>query len=84
MRTGMTFIKSLFGRKNAGERNIYKEESRRLPEVMPMGKGRPSKCPQCGSLRSVAKGFRYRAKGKAKDKKCSDCGRRYLVEIREL
>lgn len=47
-----------------------------------MGKGRPSKCPYCKSAKSISKGFKYRAQGKAKDRKCSDCGKRYLVEIK--
>ncbi len=69
----------------AADRQVYKDQPRRLPEVNEMGRGRPSKCPKCGSLRSVAKGYKYRAQGdKARDKKCKDCGRRYLIEIREL
>jgi len=48
---------------------------------MPMGRGRPSICPKCGSTRSQSKGFYLRAYGRAKDRKCNDCGRRYTVKM---
>jgi len=61
--------------------NIYKQPSPVYPEVKPMGRGRPTKCPYCKSVKSVSKGFKYRAHGKAKDRKCGNCGKRYLVEV---
>jgi len=67
----------------AGHGNLYKPRNFLYPEVKPMGKGRPSKCPHCKkSARSISKGFKYRAHGKAKDRKCCNCGKRYLVEVK--
>lgn len=76
------FFRFLSRSSDAADRQVYKDHCRRLPEVIDMGRGRPSKCPRCGSLRSVSKGYTYRVQGKARDKKCKECGRRYLVEIK--
>lgn len=45
-----------------------------------MGRGRPSKCPSCGSLKSRSKGYHLNSQGRVKDRECKDCGRRYRVK----
>jgi DNA-directed RNA polymerase subunit RPC12/RpoP len=65
---------------HAQNRKLYIGVNPCNPEVKPMGRGRPTKCPYCKSAKSISKGFKYRANGKAKDRKCGNCGKRYLVE----
>ena len=51
-------------------------------EVMHMGRGRPSKCPACHSLKSRSKGYHLNSQGKVKDRECKNCGRRYRVKTK--
>jgi len=51
-------------------------------EVMRMGRGRPSKCPACHSLKSRSKGYHLNSQGRVKDRECKSCGRRYRVRMK--
>jgi hypothetical protein len=67
------------------DRSIYKGGTISIPEVMPMGRGRPMKCPECGDSKagSRSRGFKYYADGKkSRDRQCKACGKRYLVRIK--
>jgi hypothetical protein len=45
-----------------------------------MGKGRPPKCPYCGSTKpSQAKGFRYNKSGIVRLRRCKACKRRWTL-----
>ena len=45
-----------------------------------MPRGRPVKCPYCGSAKSVCKGFRKTATmGPRKLRKCKSCKRRFTI-----
>ena len=45
-----------------------------------MTRGRPVKCPYCGSAKSVSKGFRKTATmGPRKLRMCKDCKRRFTI-----
>jgi transcriptional regulator NrdR family protein len=45
-----------------------------------MPRGRPVKCPYCGSTKSVSKGFRKTTTmGLRKLRKCKDCKRRFTI-----
>ncbi len=40
---------------------------------------RPYKCPHCGGVRSIWKGWRKLVAGKVRLRKCLDCGRKYTT-----
>jgi len=45
-----------------------------------MPRGRPMKCPHCGSTKTVSKGYRKTATmGARKLRKCKSCNRRFTV-----
>ncbi|MCA9438332.1 MAG: hypothetical protein KC978_21280 [Candidatus Omnitrophica bacterium] len=49
-----------------------------------MKRGRPPKCPYCGSSKSLSKGYRYTATMGARPlRKCKGCGRKYTFSSRK-
>ena len=54
-------------------------------EVMCMGKGRPFKCPACGSHRTVSKGVRHTKQiGIRRRRQCKDCGKRFTPQNQQF
>jgi transcription elongation factor Elf1 len=43
---------------------------------------RPFKCPNCGGFKTIAKGYRFLAHGKARIRFCKACGRKFKVKTR--
>ncbi len=46
-----------------------------------MGRGRPHKCPYCGSTKTASKGFRYNRAGTVKLRRCTACKRRWTAGV---
>ena len=54
-------------------------------EVMYMGRGRPPKCPFCGSFHSVLKGIRVtKTLGNRRIRLCKKCGRKFTPKNQKV